>query len=127
MHALRPPRRARVPTLGHVQPVQRPRSRAAVVELMGVVYNAWGQPIGSTKDIAGDVEIRNGVVYVRDAAKVTLGVDTLTCRFCRRRRRYVECSKCRAPLCALCSWTASAPRADRNGIVDERCRACADL
>ena len=48
------------------------------------------------------------------------------CQRCRRRQTYIECSRCTALLCAMCSWTVSVPPPGRNGVVDERCRECAE-
>jgi len=51
--------------------------------------------------------------------------ETERCKTCKKRETYVWCSRCSAPLCAMCSWTMSVPRPGKNGIVDERCRGCA--
>lgn len=53
-------------------------------------------------------------------------IGVLYCNRCKRRQRYIDCVKCSRPLCALCSWTVSVPRSDKNGAIDERCRECVE-
>lgn len=45
------------------------------------------------------------------------------CNRCKRRQRYVDCTKCFKP---LCSWTVSHTPLVVFGLVDERCRECVD-
>lgn len=74
-----------------------------------------------------DLAIR-GVTYPR-LKEIRYNVDysPLYCQRCRKRQMYIKCSQCSVPLCAMCSWTVSVPMPGRNGVVDERCRACAEL